>query len=401
MPIVALLLACTASPPTREPAPPLLDDGWITAVARTPEAFTSAIAAEKEGWVALHRNDWPAAVAAGGEPAARASAELARLHGVLASASELAWLTLGEKWGTVGGPPSDSAFALFAWGAAVDAGNGEATARWQAATAGSTAPAARARASASAPLLADVDDALAPRVALHRRQRLTPGPLSPAELASLAEPLLTEASGSAPRELWDPWLHRSLSASWAAAAAGSEGMGARLFSDQLGPADVPVDAALSRLGLAIPGGVDDAEACRELARQLDTVLDPWQVQLAAASADDGRALLHDLQLVPATRSRVLVTLAVSALVDNHPQCALAYGEMARDHASGRAITAINSPTLFAVLAQANLATGHTREALDALEVLTQAYPELHGLDETLGDLAVLEGIHRAGDSREN
>ena len=57
--------------------------------------------------------------------------------------------------------------------------------------------------------------------------------------------------------------------------------------------------------------------------------------------------------------------------------------------------------LFAVLATANLQTGHTREALDALQVLVGPWPEVTGLDELVGDLAVLEGIHRSGDSREN
>jgi len=62
---------------------------------------------------------------------------------------------------------------------------------------------------------------------------------------------------------------------------------------------------------------------------------------------------------------------------------------------------LNPPTLFAVSAAANLRTGRTREALDALEVLVGAYPEIKGLDETVGDLAVLQGLDRAGDSREN
>jgi hypothetical protein len=34
-------------------------------------------------------------------------------------------------------------------------------------------------------------------------------------------------------------------------------------------------------------------------------------------------------------------------------------------------------------------------------VLTSHFPEVQGLDETIGDLAILQGLDRQGDSKEN
>ncbi|MEL6350094.1 MAG: hypothetical protein AAFV53_43745, partial [Myxococcota bacterium] len=75
--------------------------------------------------------------------------------------------------------------------------------------------------------------------------------------------------------------------------------------------------------------------------------------------------------------------------------------MAMDMQGGRQIGALNPPGLFVLLAEANLRTGRSREALDMLDPLKEAYPEVKGLNETLGDLVVLEGLERIGDSKEN
>ena len=137
-----------------------------------------------------------------------------------------------------------------------------------------------------------------------------------------------------------------------------------------------------------------------LFRSLDAELDAWRVSAAAGASADGRALLDDLRLVDGARARALVDLAVSALDAGRPACALAYGQLALDHESPRAVGPVNSPTLFAVVASAHLRVGRTREALDALDVLDDQWPELAGLDDTLGTLVVLEGLDRRGDSRE-
>lgn len=96
----------------------------------------------------------------------------------------------------------------------------------------------------------------------------------------------------------------------------------------------------------------------------------------------------------------MVELAVQALQDR-PRCALALSMLALDHDEGRSIGPINSPTLYAVTAASWLATGHTREAKDALEALIETFPEVVAVNETIGDLAVLEAMGRSGDSREH
>ncbi|MBM4369939.1 MAG: hypothetical protein FJ102_27265, partial [Deltaproteobacteria bacterium] len=89
-----LVLAACGEEPAAVEVRPELAQSWVAEVVNRPERFTERVAAQREGWVAFHRNDWPAAVAAGGDPAARAGAELARFYGVLDRANDLAWSRL-------------------------------------------------------------------------------------------------------------------------------------------------------------------------------------------------------------------------------------------------------------------------------------------------------------------
>lgn len=404
--LILLALGCTG-PAAPDPVAAPLASSWITTVVREPGRFTAVVDAggAREGWIALHRNDLAAAQAAGGVPAARAAEELSRFHEVLARASDQAWLGVGARWESLGGPPPDSALPLLVWAAAVEARDEGSAARWRGV--------AEARPGAVGALASRWTSPLSPPEGadpLLERARLHAGARDAgAEPSSLREagerPLLVERppAGGAERTLWDPWLHHTLTALWASratAAPGADPLAGSLFSASLTGSE-PLPAQLTALGLTVPGGADEPERCRELVRGLDAILDPWAGQLAAEAGEDGKALLNDLRLVPVTRARVLVQLGVDALAERRPACALAYAELARDHQDGRALTPVNSPTLFAVLATANLQTGHTREALDALQVLVGPWPEVTGLDELVGDLAVLEGIHRSGDSREN
>jgi hypothetical protein len=101
------------------------------------------------------------------------------------------------------------------------------------------------------------------------------------------------------------------------------------------------------------------------------------------------------------RSQVLLAWARHALSNEKPAQALAYAQMAMDVEHGREIGPRNRSGLFAVTAEAHLKTGHTREALDALQILSEHYPSVEGIDETTGDLAILQGFGRQGDSKEN
>ena len=192
------------------------------------------------------------------------------------------------------------------------------------------------------------------------------------------------------------------------------GLSSVLFSpcaETLAPVEVGVDhhpyrclegSLLSdaKLGLETLGAIDDAQLAREFVRTLDKYLDQWKAQLSQAPNGDGRQLLADLQLLEIYRAQTLIGLAERALGDSRPRQALSFVQLAQNMRSPREIGPINSPLLFALLAEANLSTGRFREALEPLEILSRSFPEVTGLDETVGDLSVLSSINRQGDSKE-
>ena len=75
-------------------------------------------------------------------------------------------------------------------------------------------------------------------------------------------------------------------------------------------------------------------------------------------------------------------------------------DLARD-VTVRDVGPANKPTLYALQAEVRLRSSRTREALDALQALAGAYPEIGGLRELAGDLAILRALDRSGDSKEN
>lgn len=381
--LLLALLACGGAGDAPPVAPSSLDASWVAQIVKDPEKFIAIIEKDREGWVALHANRWTDASAGSGVVSRRAAAELAVLHAVLARTSNDAWRALATTWEQRGAFPTDSVLPRLVGLAARDAGDPTAAARWES-------------------LPARTDAALDARLVLHERVRK--GELERAELLAVAgAPIVQEPRPEGPRPYWDPLLHLSLSQSFGRtiqAGYPEDTLERALFSGAVDQADGSPAASLAKLGLSMPGS-DEVDACREVARDFDRQLDAWRPALDAAAPDDGRALLNDLRLVEGLRARALVDWAVDALEAGRPRCALAFAELALDHENPRAITPLNSPTLFAVIAQANLRTGRTREALDALEVLVTPFPETTGLDETVGDLAVLAGLDRAGDSREN
>ncbi len=393
------LAACTGGeqPPPVSASP--LDQSWMGEVVRTPAAFTAVVDPDREGWIALHRSDWKAAQDSVSPAGPRARQALAELHGVLSLLEARALQRLDAAWLANGGSPVGSAWPVYG---AIAAGYDDDPA---------AATSARARLSVEQSTLYAglADPALPGAHPLTARRRLHDGVIDGSRpvgdlLAAVDAPVVQEPTGGTTRDLWDPWTHHTL-ARWYAApattsAAEPSSLAARLFSARIGPGPT-LDDTLAALGVPIvPADRDDPQACREAARALDGQLDAWSTAVAAGLADDGRALFTDLRLVPVARARILEALAIAALPEA-PNCSLAYALLAQDHGDSRAINAVNTPTLFAVIATAQLSTGHTREALDALEPLTAAFPEIHGLDETVGDLAILQGIHRTGDSREN
>ncbi len=145
---------------------------------------------------------------------------------------------------------------------------------------------------------------------------------------------------------------------------------------------------------------DSAGAAQAYVRALDARLDGLRRHLAEVADPDGQALLAQVDPLHRWRQEHLVVRARVHLRADRPHRARTLLLLARD-VSERGIGPRNSPALLALLAEANLRTGRTREALDALLVLSRALPEVRGLQELVGDLAVLEGMDRQGDSKEH
>lgn len=366
----ALLLALAACTGDDVIPAPALEASWIGELVAAPGTFGERIGGAREGWIALHRNDWRSAVSVGGDPAARAHRELRELYLVLAEMDAEVWARLGSEWSARGTLPTQSVVSTLIGAALREAGRNDEALAW-----------------AAGPI---TDETLLARQRLHETMRQGRDAQAATDLGGL--PLISEPIDGGRRDLADPWLLWTLAAVEDRAYTSQVVKDDALFSEKIG------------LNLVLPGAaadpMSDADACREAVRSWDGSLDGWRATLTAGATAEGRELLSDLRLVEGARARTLVQLAVSALGTGRPSCALALGQMALDHESPRQVGPVNSPTLFAVLASAQLGVGRTREALDAIEVLATDWPAVRGLDETLSTLVVLEGLDRRGDSRE-
>jgi hypothetical protein len=366
-----------------------LGTSWVSELVSRPESFAARTDAARDGWIALHRNDWPTAASLGGDPAARAHAELARFWAVLAGTNASAWARLGERWRGRGLDPSSLLLPLAvavdndAWGVAPDP--------------------------------ATLPERVLERLALHGEVRAGTRPPSDL-LALIAAPLLVESGAQGERRIPDPWVAHTLTLVEQHSSSAQPPSDTLLFSGFLADPDTAGGSGMALPAPAPPAApaedadaahsadlawqVADADLCRGQVRSLDAELDAWKAGLASSASEDGRRLLAELRLVEGARSRALVDLSVAALNARRAGCALALAQLALDHESPRDIGPLNSPTLFAVLANAQLILGRSREALDALEVLVDSYPAVTSIDETIGTLVVLEGLDRRGDSRE-
>jgi hypothetical protein len=422
-----LLFAC-ASDPAPAPVDTALAGGWPALAASDPAALGALFDPQREGWIALHAGDWEAAaIRLEGAPRARALRHLAAVEGDLARLSALVWERTLSRWADQVGISTGSALPAVAALSRADAGDAAGAAAWLQRGGGYTDPDVTALASALASERAALDPAaalpsgvpgsLGGCVGRHQAVRsaaVDPG--SSPELDALCPEgvLVREAATDHERVFYDPLVSHTralVHTKQADAITATESAAplprllftaawtlpdaeARAGGDALGP-------TLTALGLPWPPGPDDeVEPAREWVRALDARLDAWEAEQVAAATPEGQALYRDLQLVPVYRSRLLVEQTRRALQDGRPHQALAIAQRALDVEHARSVGPINPPELFALLAEANLRTGRTREAKDALAVLLPGWPWLRGLDETLGDLAVLEGIGRGGDSKE-
>ncbi|MCK6507041.1 hypothetical protein L6R53_27315 [Myxococcota bacterium] len=409
-----------AEPTVADGAPAALDAGWISQVVTAPASFTALVdRTGREGWVLLHQGRLTQAARAfpDGPGRARIALEQAWLSQDLAWLAAEAWPRLADAWvardpAIAQGPlPALAAASLLATGAPVDlsalpADDQAWLAAIPAATAGQAPPAdlrgpdVDGCVAAAIAMLGGSADDLPPACAADAPLRLdTAGsfydPLRFAARAAAAGRQAQRGSGSDGDSdplallLFGPW--------WAPADLDA----ARQDPAGLGAAPAMDGPTLRALALPEAGAEDLPQAARERVRALDRALDDWERAQAQAADPDGAALLTDLALVPQARGRVLLSWARQALAQDRPHQATAYLMLAHDVEQARELGPRNPPSLFALAALAALRTGRTREALDHLDPLLAEHPEVRALAETIGDLAVLEGMDRQGDSKEN
>lgn len=448
--VLVLLIGCTAPEPASHTAPaPVLDGSWVDQVVQRPERFAElTTSAGRAGWIALHSNDLQGAVQGftGDDPSTalgrgRALWELSQLHHAFAAAGDLAWERSFATWSEKSAIPTGSALGYVAGLAALEQGDIEVAGAWFALCAAARDPQvaqAAALVSSAAPGQPISGDDLPPLVLRYNQHLIVRASGDIGDLALVMDqPLVTELEprpdgSQLERAFYDPQLLRTLAIAYDVQAAQALGGQDALQSLGQAPADslaavlfgpVPTNSelrseasraadaprtlgasgpALAALGLdsELPA-TDDADWARTQVRQLDGSLDAWAAAAREGATPDALALLDELQLVRIFRSRVLLALGRKALLSDHPWQALAFAQLALDLESSRGINHVNHPGLGAIIIEAHLRTGHTREALDAIQPLLDAYPALTGLDEVLGDLAILQGLDRYGDSKEN
>lgn len=413
------LVGCT-TPPQPEGAVP--DLGWIGVVSRDPASFSALMTSTgRDGWVQLHAHDDARATATFGDDLtlrSRPAWKVAMLERDLAGLSATAHERLFTAW-AARGPLPPGAAAIAAWSAWCGDGDPDA---WAARVpAGDPGAELVARLSIAPDSWASPVDEATARLAAHHAA-LSTDPLAPWDRPDA--PVL-EIPGDPPRVWFDPCFHQvasvhaervAVGGSWVDAAAGWAAGDLRgvlfapwLTGDDLkaeaGPTSSPgtwgadspvVHGLLDEAGL--PGATDDPQAAREQARVLTERLTQRAGALEATAAPDGQALLIELGLAEHWRQQWHLAQARRALAADRPQQALALAELGTDFSAEPGPG--NPPGLYAVRAHALLRLGRTREALDALHPL-RPHRGVAQLEEVLGDLAVLEGLDRDGDSKEN
>jgi hypothetical protein len=458
LPLATLAFACAGLPadePTTTTPATLGEKGWIALLADEPEIFGTLMASgARGGWAAFHKNDYATAAQLFPDqpiPRARAFLELAIYQNDLARLSREATLRTFALWEEKSGIPEGSALPVVAALAAAESGDDARRAAWldKAKPKDPNVQALAARLETKLTEWSPPQVAEGPLVACvwaHLQARKTGESLLLGE-ACPTGPLVTEQATDHLRTFYNPMVHGTeaavalRSAAAALRAAGSEdgsatddappavevealaraasddehALEALLFSPWWTREDVVHDVAddpslrtagargptLTTLGVHGPVPKEESiEWARGRARTLATQLERWQ-KAELPKSGDGLQLLDELQLVRQYEGKVLLAWARAALDEGRPHEALTYAQMALDAERSREITPVNGPGLYAVLAEADLRTGRTRESLDALEVLTTRFPEVEGLDETVGDLAILQGLDRQGDSKEN
>lgn len=415
--------------------------GWVREVALDPSGYETVARSAPNGWAALLVHDYRGAASAFDVAGARLDATqdvwigrgraefaLAILYADLAAFSAVAneelYATLSLRGQLPPGPeaPLTAALAAYCTG-------GETASSWaHRVTGGPDQAIATAMTQGASAQDVLSGGPFGQRSGVHRSAR-TKG--DPAPLLAVAGAPIT--TGTKPeRAYWDPCLWSTLSDVWTARAvrdlAASEplsqipivnqridrgawrkmallvapkaALAGRLLAPWPSAADLRSELSgtddpgllgarapsLRQIGLGtISPGMDDPQAAANEVHRFDAALD--QVRKALATSPPGAKLVHELGLVERYRQEQLLVRARAALVGGSPTQAMAYLDLAEDPRGG--IGRGNAPALYTLIARAELANRHPREAIAALQVVAARYPEVAGLIEVANELAAL------------
>lgn len=425
------------------PAHPL-DESWIGLLPQEPQRFSDLMnSTSREGWIAFHKNDWQAAARAFADagsanklPQARALWELHLFYGDLTRSADHLHKKVFDKWKEKSAIPKGSALPFIAGLAALDSGReSEARAWMQLGTLASDPKvAALSRQLETRPSIdsALTGSELSTLLSAHATARKTGDCGQLIERAS--KPMVEETFEGARHRYADPLLLRTLSTCHGletlrllggqdperlpvSAEQESNPFPRLLFGPVTSLADARAESEradrvegtwgahapfLQTLGMpSLDSTDDDPEIGLTFARALDEKLELWASEKVFKASPDGQALYHDLSFNAVWRSHLLTACARDVMLKGQPRKALSLAWSALDLEKAGEITPVNHPALLALIVEGQLKTGRTREALEAMQTLLTAYPDLMGLNEVIGDLAILEGMSRYGDSKEN
>lgn len=388
-PALFLLAACTASEAPVVELPPEARASWLAEAVLEPDAFEALTAASREGWVSLHASDLDGAVShfeQGTTGERRALLARSLVYADLAAITDIAvWRTLREWdrheldasgtidglvpiWRRCGGPDRLSESVRRGRGLPYDGTVLPGWAEERVAAYGGDAETLRS---------------LATEPILQQGNRIVRDPCAYAFLASHDDPA--------------PLLDT---------LAATEGLAARFLGPAPTAADLLAEAARPVAAGAVgarspslpPMHTVDLSTLQADVRALDDYLAHERERLTTHAPDAGLALMVELGLVGRLRQEVLVARS-RELMNEQPTLALTLADIAWD-ATDRSIGSKNSAGAASTRARALLLAGRTRAALDALEPLVAAWPQATGAREWVADLAVLEGLERTGDSKE-
>ena len=390
--LAIIAMGCTSSEaPTPEGSVVMeRHESWVQTLAEKPATFGDIVGSSRDAWIALHKADWPNTLSSAGDSTSlqfRGHAEMAGLYRRLASISRHSWAKTRKIWTERPEAQPDPALLPIP---ALATASGLLPA--EALLVAEALPSAQ-REQAESTLSLSIESLL------QRAQE--DAIVVPGRKVHIQDPLVFQGLAMRHREALEalPAPTGPSAVLFSACAVSTRGP---LAPEEFHPYRCTDSGLLSQAGLGFSDlGSDDApQAARELARALDDHVLAWQRQLDSVIDKEGLQLLDDLQLLGIYRNRTLLNLAELALDSERPKQALALAQLAQNMESPREIGPLNPPLLFAILAEANVRTGRIREALEPLEVLARSFPETSGLDEAVGDLSVLNGMNRQGDSKE-